>query len=117
MLKWNIMPTNLVNLRQTKRFDAKIDRTTTFGNPHPIGYCYICNRLHDRTDCILEYKKYFYNRILTDKIFRDKVLALKGLVLACWCHPLECHGKVIIEYLENTHEKNFDSKTTDFFDV
>jgi hypothetical protein len=94
--------TKLVNLHKTKQFDVKIDRTTEFGNPHPIGYCVICKRVHDRKDCIEEYKKYFYNRILTDKIFHDKVLTLKGKVLACWCHPLECHGNVIIETIDET---------------
>jgi hypothetical protein len=93
--------TRIVNQKNTKKFDVKIDRSGPFGNPHPIGYCPICNVVHDRKGCIDAFRVYFYNRLLTDQNFRDKVLALKGRVLACWCYPLECHGNVIIEVLEN----------------
>jgi len=99
------MATIIVNLRKKRgqprpSYDAKIDRTTIFGNPHPIGQCNICNKVHDRQDSVNEYRGYFYDRILRDNVFRQKVLELKGLVLACWCFPLLCHGMVIAEYLE-----------------
>jgi hypothetical protein len=98
------MITTLVNIRKRKghprpKYDVLIDRRTIFGNPHPIGYCNVCQRVHDRKDCISEYKKDFYKH-LTNPEFRDKVLSLKDQVLGCWCAPLPCHGDVIIEYLE-----------------
>ena len=69
--------TSLVNIRKIKgqpraKYDVLIDRRTIFGNPHLIGQCNICNRVHDRKDCIAEYKKYFYKRCLTDTIFRER---------------------------------------------
>lgn len=103
--------TTVVNLRTTKgkprpKCDVKIDRSSPFGNPHTLGFCKLCNRTHDRIDCLKEYKIYFYKRLLTDETFRDKVLSLKGKVLGCWCVPLLCHGHVIIEYLEGiSYEK------------
>jgi hypothetical protein len=103
--------TRLVNQKTCKRFDVKIDRSGVFGNPHPIGYCSICNTVHDRRGSIDAYREYFYTRLLTDQNFRDKVLALKGKVLACWCHPLECHGDVIIEVLENDYDSTQTSQT------
>ena len=112
------MQTTIVNLRNTNRFDCKIDRTSIFGNPHNIGFCKICNALHDRKQCIEEYKKYFDKRILTDDCFRDSILSLKGRVLACWCKPLMCHGDVIIEYLEGIPygNKQINVETINFFD-
>lgn len=100
--------TTVVNIRKLKdkprqKCDVLIDRRTVFGNPHPIGQCNICNRVHDRKDSIAEYKKYFYKR-LTDLKFRDKVLELKGKRLGCWCAPLVCHGDVIKEYLEENQK-------------
>ena len=96
--------TILINIHKRRgqpraKYDVLIDRRTIFGNPHPIGYCPICNRVHDRKDCVSEYKKDFYKR-LTNPEFHDKVLSLKGKVLGCWCYPLLCHGNVIIEYLK-----------------
>ena len=98
--------TTLVNIRKVKgkpkpKYDVLIDRRTIFGNPHPIGYCNICKRIHDRKDCVNEYKKDFYHKINSDPEFKRKVLELKDKILACWCTPLLCHGNVIIEYLEN----------------
>jgi hypothetical protein len=86
--------TKLVNQRKTKRFQVNIGRGSPFGNPFEIG------KHGDRQQCVQLYREYFYKRILTDTDFRDKVLSLRGKILACWCAPLECHGEIIIEYLE-----------------
>jgi hypothetical protein len=92
--------TTLVNIRKGKhKCDVYIGRGTPFGNPHVIGYCLICRRVHDREDSVKEYRIYF-NRRLTDQTFRDRVLSLKDKVLGCWCVPLLCHGMVIVEFLE-----------------
>ena len=104
------MPTTLVNLRKTKLYDVKIDRDTEFGNHYKIG-------IHgDRKQVLEKYRTYFYNRILTDKKFLGKILNLKGKVLACWCCPLDCHGDVIIEFLDGTKNEKPHIETTDFFD-
>ena len=97
--------TLVINMRKKKGqpksyFDIRIDRRSIFGNSHPIGQCNICNRIHDRRDCINEYKKDFYKK-LENPEFRSKVLELRGKVLACWCKPLDCHGDVIVEWLDN----------------
>ena len=97
--------TQVVNIRKKngqkrQSYDVLIDRRTEFGNPHPIGQCDLCNRVHDRNEAVEMYKRDFY-LCLTDSEFRDKVLKLKNKILACWCKPLKCHGDVIVEYLEN----------------
>lgn len=92
------MKTSVVNRRKTRKYDVYIGRGTPFGNPHVIGYCFICKTLHDRVGAVEAYKRDFYKR-LTNPEFRDMVLSLKGKVLGCWCVPLLCHGNIIIEYL------------------
>jgi hypothetical protein len=89
-----------------------IDRTGPFGNPFKIGVD------GDRVQVIEKYRKWFYEKILTDTDFRDKIHDLKGKVLGCYCYPLPCHGMVIIEYLEGIpygNKQATDTKTTDFF--
>lgn len=96
--------TEVVNIRKVKgkstpKYDVRIDRRTIFGNRHTIGFCSVCNKVHDRKEAIAEYKKDFYI-CLTIPEFRDSILAMKGKKLGCWCSPLACHGDVIVEYLE-----------------
>jgi len=90
--------TTVVSIRKKKgcpraKYDVYIGRGTSFGNIFRIGVD------GDRQQVIVKYKKYFYRR-LTDPIFRNKVLELKGKVLGCYCHPLKCHCDVIAEYLD-----------------
>lgn len=97
--------TNVVNLRYSP-YDTYIGRAGKgesgyYGNPHVIGLCKICNRIHDREDSIKEYKTYFYKRLEEDVMFKVNVMLLKGQTLGCFCKPLSCHGDIIIEYLNN----------------
>ena len=87
------MTTTIINRRLKQPYDIYIGRGTPFGNPFEIGEEF------GRVECILEYKKWFQKR-LTDTEFRDKVHQLKGKRLGCWCKPLDCHGDIILEYLE-----------------
>ena len=92
------MQTTIVNVKHNK-CDVYIGRGTPFGNPFRIGVD------GDRKQVLDKYKEYFIKRGLTDPMFRDKVLSLKGKTLGCWCVPLACHGDVIIEYLENENRE------------
>lgn len=55
----------------------------------------------DREEVIRLYKTDFYFKIRTDLKFRAQVEALRGKKLGCHCHPMPCHGDVIVEYLEH----------------
>jgi len=100
--------TVVVNIKN-ERCDIKIDRTTIFGNPYRIGPD------GDRKQVIEKYRSHFYNK-LKNSNFRDKVLQLKGKRLGCWCFPLECHGNVIVEFLEGKNERKDNIKTIDLSD-
>ena len=76
-------------------YDVAIDRTSLFGNPFHLG------KDGDRTTVLAKYREYFYKRVDEDPEFKQKVLALRGLRLGCWCAPLLCHGAIIAEYVEN----------------
>lgn len=98
--------TSVVNLKTGASYDVYIGRAGKgqdgyFGNPHPIGYCELCNAKHDRSESLEKFREYFNREIAENEEFRSRVLTLKGKVLGCFCSPLPCHGQVIVEWLEN----------------
>ena len=70
------------------------------GNPHPIGWCDICQQYHTRDECIEQFKQDFYNKIKSDPEFKKSVRLLKGKRLGCYCKPKNCHGDVIKLWLD-----------------
>lgn len=62
-----------------------------FGNP---------TRGPDRERNIQAYRAYFLARIARDAEFKRRVLELRGKRLGCFCKPLDCHGDVIVEWLD-----------------
>lgn len=85
--------TRVVNLRK-ESYDVYIGRGSPFGNPFKIG------RDGSRDTVIVKYRDYFYDRINKDEEFRKLVLELKDKVLGCYCKPHNCHGDIIVEYLD-----------------
>ncbi len=75
-------------------FDVYIGRPTIFGNPFKISDS-------SRQEAISKYKDYFNNRIKNDKFFKDCIEQLQGKILGCYCKPQDCHGDVIVEYLDS----------------
>ena len=70
------------------------------GNPHPIGWCKICNEAHTRAECIKKFEHDFYKKIESDANFRKVLLGLKGKRLGCYCKPKACHGDIIKAWLD-----------------
>lgn len=72
-----------------------------FGNPKPL------KSEKDREANIAQYREYFFDRLRSDPVFKERVLQLKGSRLGCFCMSLHgplklCHGMIIVEYLEGT---------------
>ena len=61
------------------------------GNPHPVGWCDICGKTHNREDAIAEHKKYLWFRIQHEPDFRSALMALGNQRIACYCAPKSCH--------------------------
>jgi hypothetical protein len=87
--------TVIINLHHTKRCDVFCDRFSIFGNPFDYQKMGIT-----RDEACELFIPYFKNK-LTNPEFRDKVLALRGKVLGCWCVPKRCHVQTIVEYVES----------------
>lgn len=89
--------TNVVNIHKAP-YDVYIGRAGHgqdgyFGNPY---------KLYDesrRLEVVLSYEEWFRFRLHIDPTFRQRVHALKGKTLGCFCKPQICHGDVIADYL------------------
>ena len=97
--------TKVVHLRKEK-YDVYIGRAGHghdgyFGNQHPVGFCKLCNTVHKRGEAVTAFETDFYERIRTDDEYRERIQALKGKTLGCFCKPASCHGDVIAEYLND----------------
>lgn len=76
--------------RVPRRGDVvRIDRRTPWGNPFRIG-------THgDRERVIALYRRDLWRRIRSGALPVDRLAALSGKMLACWCAPEACHGEVL----------------------
>ena len=88
------MTTVVVNLKR-ENYDVYIGRAGQgedgyFGNPF---------RGLGRSEAICQFKRYFETRVKADAVYRERVLALKGKRLGCFCKPLACHGDVIAAWV------------------
>ena len=85
--------TNVVN-RYKSAFDVYIGRGSKWGNPFKISVD------GDRKTVINLYREW----IIHQPVFND-IEELRGKTLGCFCHPLPCHGDVLVEFLErNKHD-------------
>lgn len=89
------MPTTVINLRnatavreaQERGTFVRIDRRTKWGNPFRIG------RDGDRAQVIADHAAW----IRTQPQLLASLHELRGKTLACWCHPLPCHGHTLAQ--------------------
>lgn len=71
-----------------------------FGNPHPIGYCFLCARFHDREDCLNMFEADILEWVKSPA-YLEKLEQLRGKVLVCFCSlEQKCHGDIYIRVLE-----------------
>jgi len=89
------MGTEVINVKAYKGGYVYIGRGSPFGNPFSI------TKKESREKVIEKYRTWFYNK-LEDLTFKEKVLALKGKTLGCYCKPQACHGDIIKEYLDGS---------------
>jgi hypothetical protein len=71
------------------------DEPTGFGNPFKIG------ESGSRDNVLDMYTHYFIGRLRADSVFKQKIEALRGKKLGCYCKPKSCHGDVIADYLNS----------------
>lgn len=95
--------TRVVNIKNGQGCDVYIGRAGKnsdgyFGNPFRLlpGEA--------RGSTLIEYRDYFYKRLEHDPEFKERVHALKGKRLGCFCKPLPCHGDIITDYLNSMED-------------
>lgn len=81
----------VVNLNNSPTGDlVYIGRPSKWGNPFVIG------RDGTRREVIEKYR----DHVTSDPLLMESLHELRGKDLACWCHPLPCHGDVLEELLD-----------------
>jgi hypothetical protein len=75
-------------------FDVYIGRPSEWGNPFTIG------KDGTRSEVIQKYEAYLRTR--TDLL--DKIPALEGKILGCWCSPKPCHGNILSKLANGIRE-------------
>ena len=72
-------------------YDVYIGRPSKWGNPFVIG------RDGSREEVVSKYEAY----IMNNPELIDDLPELVGKVLGCWCHPLQCHGDILVRMVED----------------
>lgn len=75
-----------------------------YGNPHKVGWCYLCNTTHAQGEAAEAFGESFERQILEDVRFYEAVLQLRGKILVCFCKTRErpdtpCHGDIYVAFL------------------
>lgn len=99
--KEHVMETTVIHVRDQQPGDVYIGRVGKgadgyFGNPFRL------QRGEPRGTTLARYRQYFERRVQEDAEFKQRVLALRGKRLACFCKPHACHGDVIAAWLNGT---------------
>jgi len=98
-----VKKTKIVNCLR-EEFDVYIGRAGkghdgTFGNPFRRGPD------DPPGSTLIKFEEYFLKRVEEDQEFREKVLALKGKRLGCFCPPKRaCHGRTYVRWLDGEPE-------------
>ena len=96
----------IANIKNGDKYDVAVGRGTPFGNPFSHQYSKFSNiiKVATRTEAIERYREWLTSSDIKligwQKPTKYQVIALRGKVLGCWCHPLLCHSSVLIELAE-----------------
>ncbi len=85
--------TTVVNVKTTD-YDIYIGRGSEWGNPYRIG------KDGTRAKVIELYRQHLWERIKREEGVAERLVALDGQRLGCFCKPQACHGDVIVRAIE-----------------
>ena len=70
--------------------------TGAWGNPIAIGQvCPMCSLVHQRAETLRCYETMMRSRLLDEPSLQERIMALSGKKLVCFCAPKSCHGDVL----------------------
>lgn len=90
--------TRLVNIRRVKKYDVYIGRggDSIWGNPFSHEKDSLATWIvASREEAIARYEEW----IIQQPHLMSRLPMLKGKTLGCWCHPLPCHGNVLLKLI------------------
>ena len=68
---------------------VRVDRRTSWGNRFVVGR-------HGPRERVIElYRQDLWRRIRSGEMQLERLAAIAGMPLACWCHPKPCHAAVL----------------------
>lgn len=98
----------VVNRHHTEDFDVYVGRPSEWGNPYShfkTGYTSV---VPTREQAIQEYRGWLKRRINSEPDMIDKLAALYGKRLACWCAPQPCHAEILVRAAAWAHNLKYD---------
>lgn len=99
----------IVNINEKPKpyFDIYIGRAGhgeigEWGNPVIMHKkCPMCGlKHHTRGSTLPCYNQYLWNSVVKDPSLANKIRALRGKILGCFCKPDHCHGDVLLKVIE-----------------
>lgn len=70
-----------------------------WANPYKVG-------THgDKEEVLHMYEEYMRNRLEVEPELKERLKALRGKCLGCWCAPEKCHGDVLIRLLQEINQE------------
>lgn len=102
------MKTKVVNIKYDE-YDVFIGRPSEWGNPFEIG------KDGNRQQVIKKYEEW----IKKQPNLMNNLYELRGKKLGCFCHPLACHGDILVKLIEGVdnnviqEDKDFEWKSQD----
>lgn len=93
------MPATVVNVYRTRHWDISIMRPSVYGNPfsHLLG-TRAKYQVGTREESIQRYREWLMEDG-QEWLRKRMLLELRSKVLGCCCSPLDCHGRVIAEFV------------------
>ena len=77
--------------------DVYIGRPSPWGNPFKLKNA---KDSQERHEVIRRYEIWLREQIKLGTITVSSLASLAGKRLTCWCKPLECHGDILISYVD-----------------
>lgn len=69
--------------------DVIVDRRTEWGNPFVMG------KDGSRADVIQSHRAWLWKQLREGKLAPERLVALHGKTLFCWCAPQRCHAETL----------------------
>lgn len=105
------MPTRVVNMRTAERWDARVDRGSSYGNPYShVEGTKAQYKVKDRAEAIAKYKQWLKAK---PGLVIQAVRELRGKALGCWCvdddgsdrkRAVVCHAQVLARMIDDYGE-------------